>query len=127
MSVIRRRVVNSILNLFPVAFFQDEILSDRLQAPSNHRGFGHWAVKFDDPRCKSLWKDFQDKIRQECVVKASKTRLAWVNTDRYHWREMCSTTPADSDGHQFDQPDRCEYRGTFNGVWGVWFVKDESC
>ncbi len=25
-----------------------------------------------------------------------------------NWREMCSTTPADYEGHHFDRPDSCE-------------------
>ncbi|PBK92047.1 hypothetical protein ARMGADRAFT_931396 [Armillaria gallica] len=30
-----------------------------------------------------------------------------------NWREMCSSTPADYEGHHFDRPDSCERRSHF--------------
>ncbi|KAK0207167.1 hypothetical protein DFS33DRAFT_1273485 [Desarmillaria ectypa] len=36
-----------------------------------------------------------------------------------NWREMYSNTPADYQGHHFDQPDSCDHRGIFSGVWGL--------
>ncbi|KAG7441797.1 uncharacterized protein BT62DRAFT_1011091 [Guyanagaster necrorhizus] len=33
-----------------------------------------------------------------------------------NWREMCSTTPTDYDGHHFDQLNRCYHRGIFGDI-----------
>ncbi|KAK0475008.1 hypothetical protein EDD18DRAFT_1116315 [Armillaria luteobubalina] len=101
-------------NLFPVAIFQ---------APRNHRGFGHWAVKFDDPRRKSLRKDFQDKAGMRGQSLKDSPRMGKYRPTWDHWREMCSTTPAVLTAINSIIP----IAGTFNGVWDVWFVKDESC
>ncbi|KAK0443316.1 hypothetical protein EV421DRAFT_544212 [Armillaria borealis] len=98
-------------------------------ARADLRIFGHWIVDFNEPSCKTLWEKFQDK---GCVAIGSKTRRIEAHMGNHqppwdNWREMCSTTPADYDGHHFDQPSSCDHRGIFSGVWGVWFVKDESC
>ncbi|KAK0458360.1 uncharacterized protein EV420DRAFT_394270 [Desarmillaria tabescens] len=98
-------------------------------APTKPRIYGHWTVDSNEPSCKTLWENFQDK---GCVATGSKTRRIEAHMGNHqppwdNWREMCSTTPADYDGHHFDQPDSCDHRGIFSGVWGVWFVRDESC
>ncbi|KAK0227271.1 hypothetical protein EDD85DRAFT_957884 [Armillaria nabsnona] len=98
-------------------------------APADLRIFGYWTVDFNEPSGKTLWENFQDK---GCVAIGSKTRRIEAHMGNHqppwdNWREMCSTTPADYDGHHFDQPSSCDHRGIFSGVWGVWFVKDESC
>ncbi|KAK0470971.1 hypothetical protein IW261DRAFT_913914 [Armillaria novae-zelandiae] len=98
-------------------------------APTNLRILGHWTVDLNEPSCKTLWENFQDK---GCVTNGSKTRRVEAHMGNHqppwdNWREMCSTTPADYDGHHFDQPSSCDHRGIFSGVWGVWLVKDESC
>ncbi|KAK0492959.1 hypothetical protein EDD18DRAFT_442398 [Armillaria luteobubalina] len=98
-------------------------------APTNHRILGHWTVDFKEPSCKTLWENFQDK---GCVANGSKTHRVEAHMGNHqppwdNWREMCSTTPADYGGHHFDQPSSCDHRGIFGGIWGVWFVEDESC
>ncbi|KAG7450916.1 uncharacterized protein BT62DRAFT_543820 [Guyanagaster necrorhizus] len=93
------------------------------------RFYGHWTVGSNEPSCKTLWENFQDK---GCVAKGSMRRRIEAHMGNHqpprdNWREMCSTTPADYDGRHFDQPDSCDYRGVFGGVWGAWFINDESC
>ncbi|KAK0438482.1 hypothetical protein EV421DRAFT_2021320 [Armillaria borealis] len=106
------------------------------------RAYGHWIVKSNEPRCMTTWEDFRDKARISlfslgCAAKGSKYRISCISKrieaqmGNYqplwdNWREMCSTTPADYEGHHFDRPDSCE-RSFFGGVTGVWFFKDESC
>ncbi|KAK0227241.1 hypothetical protein EDD85DRAFT_957850 [Armillaria nabsnona] len=41
-------------------------------APTDLRIFGHWTVDFNEPSCKTLWENFQDK---GCVAIGSKTRI----------------------------------------------------
>ncbi|KAG7443508.1 uncharacterized protein BT62DRAFT_903087 [Guyanagaster necrorhizus] len=100
-----------------------------VDAPTNPRIYGHWTVESNEPSCQTLWEDFQDK---GCVAKGSKRRRIEAHMENHqppwdNWREMCSTTPVDYGGYHFDQPNSCDHRGIFSGVWGVWFVKDESC
>ncbi|KAK0482682.1 hypothetical protein IW261DRAFT_1048873 [Armillaria novae-zelandiae] len=98
-------------------------------APKDPRIFGHWSVDSNEPSCKTLWENFQDK---GCVAIGSKSRRIEAHMGNHqapwdNWREMCSTTPADYDGHHFDQPSSCDHRGLFGGIWGVWFIKDDTC
>ncbi|PBK83248.1 hypothetical protein ARMGADRAFT_975023 [Armillaria gallica] len=81
-------------------------------APTNLRIFGHWTVDFNEPSCKTLWENFQDK---GWVAIGSKTRRIEAHVGNHqrpwdNWREMCSATSADDDGHRFDRPSSCDHR-----------------
>ncbi|PBK87914.1 hypothetical protein ARMGADRAFT_1085249 [Armillaria gallica] len=76
-------------------------------APTNLRIFRHWRVNFNESSCKTLWENFQDK---GCAATGPKTcwrieahmgnhQQPWDN-----WREVCSTTHADYDGHHSINP-----------------------
>ncbi|PBK61552.1 hypothetical protein ARMSODRAFT_964932, partial [Armillaria solidipes] len=70
------------------------------------------------PRCMTTWEDFRHKGRLflfslGCATKGSKYRRIEAQMGNHQplwddWRTMCSTTPADYEGHHFDQPDSCE-------------------
>ncbi|PBK58551.1 hypothetical protein ARMSODRAFT_1035440 [Armillaria solidipes] len=92
------------------------------------RVYGHWIVGSNEPHCMTTWEDFRDK---GCTAKGSKYRCIEAQMGNHQllwddWRAMCSTTPADYEGHHFDRPDSCE-RSFFGSVTGVWFLKDDSC
>ncbi|PBK59635.1 hypothetical protein ARMSODRAFT_966757 [Armillaria solidipes] len=68
------------------------------------RVYGHWIVKSNEPHCMTTWEDFRDK---GCAAKGSKYRRIEAQMGNHqplwdNWREMCSTTPADYEGHHFD-------------------------
>ncbi|PBK61539.1 hypothetical protein ARMSODRAFT_964922, partial [Armillaria solidipes] len=83
-----------------------------------HLVYGHWIVGSNEPRCMTTWEDFRDKARLflfslGCSAKGSKYRRIEAQMGNHqplwdNWREMCSTTPADYEGHHFDRPDSCE-------------------
>ncbi|SJL13356.1 uncharacterized protein ARMOST_16798 [Armillaria ostoyae] len=74
------------------------------------RVYGHWIVGSNEPRCMTTWEDFRDK---GCAAKESKSRRIEAQMGNHQplwddWRAMCSTTPADYEGHHFDRPDSCD-------------------
>ncbi|KAK0432187.1 hypothetical protein EV421DRAFT_2040824 [Armillaria borealis] len=90
------------------------------------RVYGHWIVGSNEPRCMTTWEDFR-----ACAAKGSKYRRIEAQMGNHQplwddWQMMCSTTPADYEGHHFDRPDSCE-RSFFGSVTGVWLLKDDSC
>ncbi|KAK0211674.1 hypothetical protein IW262DRAFT_1467672 [Armillaria fumosa] len=79
-------------------------------APTNLGISGHWTVDFNEPSCKTLRENSQDK---GCVAIGSKTRRVEAHTGNRqpqwdNWPEMCLNTPADYDGQHFDQPSSCD-------------------
>ncbi|PBK84910.1 hypothetical protein ARMGADRAFT_942671, partial [Armillaria gallica] len=77
------------------------------------RVYGHWIVKSNEPRCLTTWEDFRDKAPHtfppiSCISKRIEAQMGNHQPLWDNWREMCSTTPADYEGHHFDRPDSCE-------------------
>ncbi|PBK82931.1 hypothetical protein ARMGADRAFT_1089834 [Armillaria gallica] len=52
-------------------------------APTNLRIFGHWTVDFNEPSCKTLWENFQDKDAWRFAQRLAILKLIWVITNRH--------------------------------------------
>ncbi|KAG7441773.1 uncharacterized protein BT62DRAFT_1011066 [Guyanagaster necrorhizus] len=64
-------------------------------AHMKRRFYGDWIVESNEPSCKTLWENFQDKgyvakgsMRRRIEAHMGNHQPPWDN-----WREMCSTTP----------------------------------
>ncbi|PPQ76666.1 hypothetical protein CVT26_013959 [Gymnopilus dilepis] len=114
--------------------------------------WGFWVVDFEEPDCETTWGEFRDLVsmpisfvavvpsnifaqgctpsltdesQDQTVVRRFSSHLENLQTGS-NWQIMCTTTPADIEGHHFSTPLDC-YRLARLGTYGVWDVADSSC
>ncbi|KIY69205.1 hypothetical protein CYLTODRAFT_489107 [Cylindrobasidium torrendii FP15055 ss-10] len=91
---------------------------------SENNVIGHWTCT-DEIYCNTWWKDYTN---DGCQKGRPGHRLITMQLADLHplyhsaAYEMCRTTPWPGHG----TPDACEWT-MFAGMWGKWFVEDESC
>ncbi|KAI0337363.1 hypothetical protein BDW22DRAFT_1340032, partial [Trametopsis cervina] len=88
---------------------------------------GHWLVDFDEGACHPYWDPLNDK---GCVSARSRLRQMEARLENIasgdDWQTMCETTPNVINGVHIT-PTRCENRGFWYGMVGVWEYPDFRC
>ncbi|KAK0184427.1 hypothetical protein F5146DRAFT_1074597 [Armillaria mellea] len=108
-------LVFSILAITVTLYLHERTRSGTIDA------YGYWIVTSNEPQCRTgCTANVSRYHRIEAQMINHQT--LWDNS-----LDMCSTTPADYEGHHFDRPDRCDQSLLGCSVTGVWFFKHERC
>ncbi|PPQ95305.1 hypothetical protein CVT25_001036 [Psilocybe cyanescens] len=86
---------------------------------------GYWKVDSNEGGCTPWWSYFKDKGCVEPGIRRHEAPLENLHNGD-NWEDMCSTTPANINGVNYDGPTSCVDWGKY-GKWGIWLVNDNRC
>ncbi|PPQ94981.1 hypothetical protein CVT25_005379 [Psilocybe cyanescens] len=86
---------------------------------------GYWKVDSNEGGCTPWWSYFKDKGCVEPGIRRHEAPLENLHNGD-NWEDMCSTTPANINGINYDGPTSCVDWGKY-GKWGIWLVNDNRC